>query len=147
MLEQLDPLMARSEDEPAVKRFARELILGTWTHRSRLDAQIAEVAENWDIHRMAVVDRNILRLACYELLVLGDVPPKVAINEAINLAKRYGAADSGAFVNGVLDRIRIDRDKRQAESTTDPTNDTDRAGQETTDDGGQRTDDSGKATD
>ena len=124
VLEQLDQILARSDAEPDVRRFARELILGTWTHRSRLDAHITEAAENWDLHRMATVDRNILRLASYELLFLDDVPPKVAINEAIDLAKRYSTADSGAFVNGVLDRIRIEEEKRKA--ITDSTDSTDK---------------------
>jgi len=127
VLEQLDQILARSEAEADVRRFARELILGTWTHRARLDSQIAEVAEHWDIHRMAVVDRNILRLASYELLFLDDVPPKVAINEAIDLAKRYSTADSGAFVNGLLDRIRIEDEKKEKkELITDSTDSTDK---------------------
>jgi transcription antitermination factor NusB len=126
VLEQLDQVLARSEAEPEARRFARELILGTWTHRQRLDAQIAGAAEHWDLHRMAVVDRNILRLASYELLYLDDVPPKVAINEAIDLAKRLSTADSGAFVNGILDRIRIEEEKKKAITDSTASSDEDK---------------------
>ena len=112
VLDQLDHILAASDAEPDVRRFARELILGSWTNRGRLDARIAAAAEHWDIHRMAVVDRNILRLASFELLFAEDVPPKVAINEAIDLAKRYSTTDSGAFVNGILDHIRIEHEEK-----------------------------------
>jgi transcription antitermination factor NusB len=115
VLAELDPLLARlqepGETDPGVRRFAHDLIEGCWGHRGELDARIAAVAENWDIHRMAFVDRNVLRLATYELLFLDDVPPKVAINEAIDLAKRFSTADSGAFVNGILDRIRMESER------------------------------------
>ena len=89
-------------------RFARELFEGCLERRDELDEKIAGVAENWGIHRMAVVDRNILRLGTYELMALPDIPPKVSINEAIDLAKKYSTADSGAFVNGILDKLRTE---------------------------------------
>ncbi len=89
-----------------VVRFAQELFDGCIGLRDELDHRIAGVAENWQIHRMAVIDRNILRLGAYELTVLSDVPPKVTINEAIDLAKKYSTAESGAFVNGILDKLR-----------------------------------------
>ncbi|MFW6158208.1 MAG: transcription antitermination factor NusB [Planctomycetota bacterium] len=95
-------------DGPEVLSFARALVEGVSLQREKIDEQIASVAENWEIHRMAVVDRNILRLGTYELMCLPDVPPKVAINEAIDLAKRYSTADSGGFVNGILDKLRAD---------------------------------------
>jgi transcription antitermination factor NusB len=104
----LNRLLDPSDVDPGTRGFARQLVIGCWEHRDELDAQIAAVAENWDIHRMAVVDRNVLRLASYELLFLDDVPPKVSINEAIDLAKRFSTGDSGAFVNGILDRIRLE---------------------------------------
>lgn len=106
VLGDVDALLDDGTSEPDVRRFARELVDGCWARRDELDETIAKVAENWDIHRMAVVDRNVLRLATYELLFLDDVPPKVSINEAIDLAKRYSTTDSGGFVNGILDRIR-----------------------------------------
>jgi len=93
-------------NDPDILSFARELVGGCSRRREELDAKISAVAENWEIHRMAVVDRNVLRIGTYELMVLEDVPPKVSINEAIDLAKRYSTADSGSFVNGILDKLR-----------------------------------------
>ncbi len=90
-------------------RFARRLVLGAHEHRAAIDTVIQEVAQNWQIARMAVIDRNVLRLATYELLHCDDIPPKVAINEAIELGKRYSTANSGAFINGVLDKIKSQR--------------------------------------
>lgn len=86
--------------------FVRALVQGIVTHRTAIDAMIARQATNWPLSRMAVVDRNILRLSVYELVMVRDVPPAVAINEGIELAKRYGTPDSGKFVNGLLDAIR-----------------------------------------
>lgn len=117
VLDDVGRFLSESEAEPEVRQFARLLIDGCWEYRARLDQTIGEVAENWEIRRMAVVDRNVLRLASYELLFLDDVPPKVSINEAIDLAKRYSTGDSGAFVNGILDRIRAlaDEGKQKAQ--------------------------------
>ena len=70
-----------------------------------IDKKIAEFATNWELKRMAIVDRNILRLACFELTHLDDIPSKVTINEAVELAKKYGGIDSGKFTNGILDKI------------------------------------------
>ena len=85
--------------------FAQGLIAGVQTHQPRIDALISEVAENWRLDRMAAIDRNILRLGACELVAFRDIPVKVVINEAVELAKRFGTAESSAFVNGVLDRI------------------------------------------
>jgi transcription antitermination factor NusB len=86
--------------------FVTQLVEGTWQHLSEIDAIISQHAANWTLERMAIVDRNILRLGTYELIFLGDTtPPKVAINEAVELAKRFGTVASGKFVNGVLDAI------------------------------------------
>lgn len=85
--------------------FAESLIAGVRAHQPRIDALISEVAENWRIDRMAAIDRNILRLGAYEMLHCPEVPTKVAINEAIELAKRYSTAQSSRFVNGILDRL------------------------------------------
>jgi len=109
VLENLDAVLAHAlgplRADASMRLFARQLVTGCCEHRKELDEKIATVAENWEIHRMAVIDRNILRMATYELLYCDDIPPKVSINEAIELAKRFSTADSGAFVNGVLDRI------------------------------------------
>jgi N utilization substance protein B len=88
-----------------VQEFAGELVRGCTAHRDAIDARIREVSRHWRLERMARVDRNILRLATFELLHMADVPRKVTLNEAIELAKRFGDEDSPAFVNGVLDRI------------------------------------------
>ncbi len=88
-----------------VRAFAELLVRGTTTNRSAIDVSIARYAEHWQIQRMAAVDRNVLRLGAYELLYCQDIPPKVTINEAVELAKRYGDLESSRFVNGVLDQI------------------------------------------
>ena len=94
--------------------FAEGLIAGVEANRPRLDALISEVAENWRLDRMAAIDRNILRLGAYEMLFCSDVPTKVAINEALELAKRYSTAQSSRFVNGILDRLQAAASPPQA---------------------------------
>ncbi len=93
---------AAGEDVP---RFAAELVEGVATHLADLDALLEAYAEGWPVHRMAAVDRAILRLACYELLHRGDVPVGAAIDEAVEAAKELSTEDSGRFVNGILGRI------------------------------------------
>jgi len=88
-----------------VKDFSKKIILGTIDCLESLDKKITEYATNWELKRMAIIDRNILRLACFELMFLDDIPSKVTINEAVELAKKYGGADSGKFINGILDKI------------------------------------------
>lgn len=90
---------------PPLEAFARRLIAGVRAQLGRIDDELAASAENWSVRRMAAVDRNILRLATYELRGCPDVPPKVAINEALEICKRYSSAESVPFVNGILDRI------------------------------------------
>ena len=85
--------------------FARLLVEGVALHRETLDARIAEASEHWRLERMSVVDRNILRVAIYEMIYTSDVPPSVAINEAIEIAKTYGTEASPPFINGLLDRV------------------------------------------
>ena len=84
--------------------FARALVAGVRKHRGEVDALLEQSADNWSVGRMAATDRNVLRLGVYELLH-GDAPPKVAIDEAVELAKRFGAAQSSQFVNGILDKV------------------------------------------
>ncbi len=90
--------------EREVMELAEALVRGVAEHRRAIDAEIEGASANWRLDRMAKVDRNVLRLATYELLKT-DVPVKVAINEAIELGKKYGSESTGAFVNGVLDRV------------------------------------------
>jgi len=85
--------------------FLRRLVLGVLEHCEELDRLIERYSENWRLDRIDVIDRNILRMALFELLYCEDIPPKVTINEAIDLGKRYGSEDSGSFINGILDRI------------------------------------------
>ena len=87
--------------------FARQLVESVLQHQSELDTEIAGVATNWNITRMAAVDRNILRLALAEFTIHPETSHKIIINEAVELAKRYSSEDAGAFVNGLLDRLRI----------------------------------------
>lgn len=101
------------EDQPknmdsSIKEFTLDLVMGALQHRQIIDKKISQFAKNWELKRMAVVDRNILRLACFELIYRSDIPPKVAINEAIELAKRFSGVESGKFVNGILDKIKED---------------------------------------
>ena len=91
--------------ETPVMLFASELVMGTVQHREVIDALLTKHADNWTLERMAIIDRNVLRLGVFELLHLEQVPPKVAINEAVELAKRYGGEESGKFDNGILDTI------------------------------------------
>ena len=102
----LDESLAGVQDGSKAKPYARELVDGVLARRDAIDALIRSAATNWELERMAVVDRNALRIGCYELLHADGIPMKVAINEAIELAKRYSTDMSGAFVNGILDRIR-----------------------------------------
>jgi len=97
----------RTEEEDRTSReFAAALVEGVHAHREDLDHAIRSVAQNWEISRMAVIDRNVLRMAAFELFHSPDVPPKVAINEAIELGKRFSTQNSGAFINGILDKIK-----------------------------------------
>jgi len=91
--------------EGATLDFAEKLVRGVAAHRDEIDQLLGECSTNWKVPRMAMVDRNILRMATFELRWLEDIPPKVTLNEAIEIAKRYGTADSGAFINGILDRV------------------------------------------
>jgi N utilization substance protein B len=93
-------------EEASTRLFADPLIRGVLENRERLDEEIKKYARNWDLHRIAVVDRNILRLAIYEMLFRDDIPPVVSINEAVDVAKKFSTQDSGKFVNGILDKVR-----------------------------------------
>jgi len=100
---------ARHPVDRATQTFAEALVRGSKQHQAKIDQLLAEYAEHWDLDRMAVVDRNILRMAAYELLWQPDVPPKAVINEAIEIAKKFGTSESSRFINGVLDRILRER--------------------------------------
>jgi N utilization substance protein B len=95
-----------SADEVAMRKFAEPLIRGVLEHREAVDEVIRKYAENWELHRIANVDRNILRLAIYEMQHREDIPPVVSINEAVEIAKKFSTQDSGRFVNGILDKVK-----------------------------------------
>ena len=99
------PLFALIAAAPPDPAYYETTLRGVWEHRAEIDALIRRAAENWRLERMTLVDRNILRLGAYEIRHAGDIPFVVAINEAVDLGKRFGSEDSGAFVNGVLDKI------------------------------------------
>ncbi|MDP2921271.1 MAG: transcription antitermination factor NusB [Candidatus Omnitrophota bacterium] len=86
--------------------FAETLVKGAWENIQAIDEVILKHTDNWSISRMAVIDRNVMRMSVYEMLYREDIPPNVSINEAIELAKKYGDVDSGKFVNGILDKIK-----------------------------------------
>lgn len=87
--------------------YAEGLVAGVQANKPKIDASISDAAENWRIDRMAAIDRNIIRIGAYEILFVPQIPAKVAITEALELAKRYSTAQSSRFVNGVLDRLQI----------------------------------------
>ena len=89
----------------AARPFAEQLLNGVYAHRDELDKMIVTASENWRLERMSIIDRNVLRVAVYEMLYCPEIPPKVSINEAIDLGKTFGSPDSGAFINGILDHL------------------------------------------
>ncbi|MCP4402120.1 MAG: transcription antitermination factor NusB [bacterium] len=101
----LEEFRALTHYPEAVINFAEQLVRGTLTHKDKIDAFITQNAINWSIERMAAVDRNILRYAVYELLYEDTIPPKVSINEALDISKKYSTPKSSAFINGILDNI------------------------------------------
>jgi N utilization substance protein B len=103
--EALEEFVRNRLREEELRPFALGLYDGVLAHAEEIDRRLSAAAENWRLPRMAVVDRNVLRLGGYELLFTPETPARVAIDEAIQLARRYGAANSPAFVNGVLDRV------------------------------------------
>ncbi len=95
-----------AESDPRTRAFAEGIVRGVVEHRLDIDACIEKYAEHWKIRRMGVVDRNVLRIALYELMFCEDVPAAVVLNEAIDIAKYFSSTESGRFVNGILDRAR-----------------------------------------
>ena len=89
----------------SVRPFSRDLVRGVVEHKDEIDTRIRKASKNWKLERMSRVDRSVLRLATYEILFREDIPPKVSIDEAVELGKKFGSEDSAAFINGVLDNI------------------------------------------
>lgn len=104
-VEELTSFLKSRLNSPEIEDFCLSLIFGVRRNQSELDARLNEIAQNWTVTRMASTDRNVLRLGAYEL-TMTDTPYKVVINEAVELAKRYGNANSAQFVNGILDKLK-----------------------------------------
>lgn len=96
----------RQTADEEVRVFADTIVRGTKLHQPKIDELISRFAERWDLDRMAMADRNILRAGIFELLWMSDVPPKVAINEALDIARKFSTEESTRFINGLLDRVR-----------------------------------------
>ena len=86
--------------------FFRKLVIGVLGKKGQIDALVERFSQNWNISRMSCVDRNVMRIAIYEMLFCDDIPPKVSINEAVDIGKKFGTQESGAFINGIMDSIR-----------------------------------------
>ncbi len=100
--------------------FSKKLVRGVCEQKERLDSLIRKASRHWRLERMPLVDRNVLRIALYEVMFLKDIPPKVSIDEAVELGKKYGTEESGAFINGVLDSVYHRRQEKENGSPTDP---------------------------
>lgn len=106
--------LARRLAEPELLELGKALYLGTIADLAAIDERLGQVADNWSVERMAIVDRNVLRLGIYELYHGPETPFKVVLDEAIELAKRYGSEESPGFVNGILDKIANEKNKEAA---------------------------------
>lgn len=115
LIDEVDGYLSDAESDDETRKFARDLVVGTFERIVEIDAMITSVAQNWQIDRMAVIDRNVLRMATFELLWCPAIPPKVSINEAIELGKRFSTENSGGFINGIIDKIKT----KAEELTTD----------------------------
>lgn len=104
---------SRADEEIAAesREFTASLVRGATENLKNIDEQIARHATNWQLERMAVVDKNVMRISCFELLFRPDIPAKVSINEAVELAKKYSCPEAGKFVNAILDKIKQDKEK------------------------------------
>ena len=103
----------------AAKEFAASLVQGICEHKEELDKLIAGCSDNWSLGRMSRVDINILRLAVFEFLYCNDIPPKVTLNEAVDLGKTFGSENSGSFINGILDALNLQLNNKNATNQFD----------------------------
>lgn len=107
--------------DPKNRQFTEDLVRGVLVNLAVIDAKIQEYAEHWEVKRMNAVDRNVMRLALYEMLYRPDIPPIVSINEAVDIAKAFSSLESGRFVNGILDRARKDLSRSSREAVVEKT--------------------------
>ena len=115
----LDDFWALQNVDPKSRLFAAELIRGVLDHLPELDKRIQSYADHWDVKRLNAVDRNVIRLALFEMLFRPDIPPVVSINEAVDIAKRFSSNESGKFVNGILDRACKDMPRPSREAVSE----------------------------
>jgi len=122
LAEALDDFWLERKAGPALRTFAEELIRGVEAHKADLDQRIQQLAQHWNVTRMGAVDRNVMRVALFEMLHREDIPPVVSINEAVELAKELSGDESGKFVNGILDRAakEVSRPTRTVRAVNDP---------------------------
>lgn len=117
--EPLDRLLRESWIETVVPEGGREfsvaLVAGVMAHRDEIDTLVQEWSMNWSLERIGIIERNILRFAIYELIFMTDIPPNVTINEAVEVAKRYGTDEAPSFINGILDRIKQELEARSGD--------------------------------
>jgi transcription antitermination factor NusB len=103
--ETFDLVCAHFHSPQSIREFSKKLVCGVWENKEYLDRRLRQASKNWRLERMSRVDRSILRLGAFEVLFMEDIPPKVSIDEAVELGKKYGTEESGAFINGILDNI------------------------------------------
>ena len=112
--EMLENFCANFIPPPKSRAFFLKLVNGVLEARAEIDALVEQFSKNWDISRMSSVDRNVMRIAVFELLCCEDIPPKVSINEAVDVGKKFGTEESGAFINGIMDSIRANLETKGA---------------------------------
>ena len=110
-VDMLERFCGNFEPPKKLRPFFLHLVNGVLEAKDELDALIERFSKNWDIKRMSCVDRNVMRIAVFELLYCDDIPPKVSLNEAVDVGKKFGTEDSGAFINGIMDSIRIELER------------------------------------
>jgi len=114
--EMLHRFCANFAPKPDVRPYFLRLVQGVLKYKTDLDAMIERFSENWSLSRMSGVDRNLMRIAVFELVWCRDIPAKVSINEAVDIGKKFGAEDSGAFINGIVDSIRAALEKGEVQA-------------------------------
>lgn len=114
---------AEQKSDRKAQEFTESIARGVRQHLSTIDAMIRQYAEHWDIKRMGIVDRNVMRMAIYEMLECPDIPRVVSINEAVDIAKYFSSGESGRFVNGILDRIRKELEQHAGDKGRRPSGD------------------------
>lgn len=107
----LDLFWRNFEDWGGAREFSERLVEGVCRHKDQIDLVIESYSENWRLQRISKVDKNVLRLAIFELLYCNDIPSRVTMNEAVDLGKKFGSEKSGSFINGILDRVSVSTDK------------------------------------